>query len=560
MLLGSRVSFCAVLTFLSLAFPGFSQGETKENRFLAAANDPAIIQAAMAAEKVVAEARITGVTVPHHILAADLIARGIRAASGGDYDRILVIGPDHFRSLNAPFGVLTEPAQTAFGPLMQDQEAIAHLRASDLFEDVGSAPREHAIHTLTPFLQAMMPGIPVTMITTASRSQRRDWDGAVEILAPLLGPKSLIVQSTDYSHFLPRDVALLRDIETLGVIVANNPELVSTLSQPSHLDSKASQYLQMRLQERVHGARPMVVAHRDAHDYVPSDTGNGPTTSYFVTLYSDDPSGLSALSWEDHRRVVFGGDVFLGRGWSRVLETREAFDPILKDLEKRRGPGAFMVNLEGVLLEERPAGSNPVQHLMLAKSALAVLENMGVDAGNMANNHSHDFGSFGLEETFRLLDASGIIALIHNRIQEFGNIALLPLSFRRGYFADHPVIRQIEQLETVCDLATRKPVVVLTHWGADYTNRVGPLEKEALEVLANCGVAAVIGAHSHLASKQVTLHGGGRLQAVFSMGNLIFDQTGDDVSGALVELRQFEKGTIALRLIPIPNYYEMVVR
>jgi hypothetical protein len=39
------------------------------------------------------------------------------------------------------------------------------------------------------------------------------------------------------------------------------------------------------------------------------------------------------------------------------------------------------------------------------------------------------------------------------------------------------------------------------------------------------------------------------------MGNLIFDQTGDKVSGALVQLRSFRQGTIAPRIISIPNFF-----
>ena len=31
---------------------------------------------------------VTGISVPHHILAADLIARGLQAAAGNHYDRI----------------------------------------------------------------------------------------------------------------------------------------------------------------------------------------------------------------------------------------------------------------------------------------------------------------------------------------------------------------------------------------------------------------------------------------------------------------------------------------
>src|SRR5665647_1340965 len=41
--------------------------------------------------------RITGLTVPHHLLAADLIAGAFALASGQDYRRIIILSPDHFQ-------------------------------------------------------------------------------------------------------------------------------------------------------------------------------------------------------------------------------------------------------------------------------------------------------------------------------------------------------------------------------------------------------------------------------------------------------------------------------
>ena len=45
----------------------------------------------------------------------------------------------------------------------------------------------------------------------------------------------------------------------------------------------------------------------------------------------------------------------------------------------------------------------------------------------------------------------------------------------------------------------------------------------------------------------------------FSLGNLLFDQRGARSSSALIELRVFEQGTYATRLIPAPNLYEFAV-
>lgn len=528
------------------------------SRFLDAARDPRVIGAALDAEQVVADAHITGITVPHHLLAADLIARGVRAASGGQYDHIVLIGPDHFRSLNAPFGVLSGPVDTLYGPLKQHDSAVETLINHAMFEDVGAAPREHAIHAITPFLRALFADTPVTMLTTATHSRRADWDTAVEILSQIVTPRTLIVQSTDYSHFLPPQIAIQRDIETLAMIAANDAARVETLTQPAHMDSKASQYIQMRLQDRLHGAQPVIVAHRDAHDYVPEGNPNGPTTSYIVTLYTTDPSGAAQLNWPDQTRIVFGGDVFLGRGWREAVQDPARIAPILSDLRARVGDAAFIPNLEGVLLPERPAGANPIQHFMSARLVLPILQQMQLSAANLGNNHAHDFGSFGFEESQRILNGAGIAPLIHGQITEFHGLALLPLSFRMGYFADHPVIRDLYQLQIACAADTQLPLIILTHWGADYTNNAGAFERRALDDLAACGVAAVIGAHTHHASTDVMLDRTGTLQAVFSMGNLLFDQTGA-VSGALVELRRFAKGTVALRLIPVPNYFERLI-
>ena len=72
-----------------------------------------------------------------------------------------------------------------------------------------------------------------------------------------------------------------------------------------------------------------------------------------------------------------------------------------------------------------------------------------------------------------------------------------------------------------------------------------------------CGVSAVVGAHSHLASRGIEAPQGGEYQMTFSLGNFLFDQRGPRSSSALVELRVFELGTFATRLIPAPNLYEL---
>src|SRR5215813_12811824 len=116
------VALVALLQLLSTASVPGTDGQ--DNRFLSAAQDLAVVSQALEREREHAPwaMAVTGVTVPHHILAADLIARGILAAQGVHYDRVLIISPDHFRALNTPFGTTTSDLETVTGRLFADRE------------------------------------------------------------------------------------------------------------------------------------------------------------------------------------------------------------------------------------------------------------------------------------------------------------------------------------------------------------------------------------------------------------------------------------------------------
>jgi AmmeMemoRadiSam system protein B len=531
-------------------------GDGLDNKFLTEARDLGFVSRALERERLAIPARIvvTGVTVPHHLLAADLIARGMWAASGGTYDRVLIISPDHFRALKTPFGITTADLDTVTGKLIVDQRfARTMLHASNMFTDIGTAPREHGIHNVTPFIRAIFPQARVVAITTATQSTPTDWRAAVELLGGLMGTKTLIVQSTDYSHFLPIEAAILRDQETLAALASGDPEAMLPLNQPAHLDSLASQFIQMALQRKLHGASPIIIANRNAYEYVP---GSGPTTSYIVTVFSPEPERGGQLRYSDQTVMYFGGDTYLGRGWTQPTMQPSTMDWLVGQIKDFTHNFPLVINLEGVILEQQAAGANDIQHFMLAPLALPVLQKLGLAAVNLANNHAYDFGEEGLDQTASLLWAAGIPVLRHGVATDLGPVKLLPITFKRGYFYDHAVIRAVSQLDSICAMQGASPLIVLPHWGDDYVADPGPFEREVLDRLSKCGVSAVIGAHSHKASKRIELRSGGALQSVFSMGNLIFDQTGPDISGSMVELRIFRQGTIFLRIVPIPNFFD----
>jgi poly-gamma-glutamate capsule biosynthesis protein CapA/YwtB (metallophosphatase superfamily) len=311
----------------------------------------------------------------------------------------------------------------------------------------------------------------------------------------------------------------------------------------------------MSLQRTRYGATPVIVANRNSYEYAPTA---GPTTSYVVMVFTTEPERGGTQRYNDQAVFYFGGDTYIGRGWTDAAQRPATMDWLSHQIRHVTAGNPLLINLEGVVLERQPSGANTVQHLMLARLALPLLSKLRLAAVNLANNHAHDFGEEGLDQTAAHMEAAGIGVLRHGIISDIGALKVLPLTFKRSYFFDHATIRAISELEWICHLQGASPLIVLAHWGDDYTDTTGPFEKEALDHLAKCGVSAVIGAHSHRAAKGIELRAGGALQSVFSMGNLIFDQASPVVSGALVELRVFRQGTIALRIIPIPNFFAML--
>jgi poly-gamma-glutamate synthesis protein (capsule biosynthesis protein) len=253
--------------------------------------------------------------------------------------------------------------------------------------------------------------------------------------------------------------------------------------------------------------------------------------------------------------VYFAGDTLLGRYFEPALLDAGKTAAIVDDVRKMTGGAPLIVNFEGVVLDHAPIGQSPYMHVMLKDLALPVLTRLGVTAASLANNHAFDFGSEGLATSADALKQAGIVPLAARAVQDFGAFRLLALNFVGDQIGAEPRITDPAQLDFVCELDAAPPFVAFVHWGAEYTRAPGDLERRAAARLSTCGVVLTIGAHSHHHAIAIETVNGGEGQMLFSLGNFLFDQRRPDSSGALLEMRIFEQGTVASRVIPIPNYF-----
>ena len=186
------------------------------------------------------------------------------------------------------------------------------------------------MQALLPFAAYHFPQAKIIALAISLKAKQSDWDSLAETLAPLLTPQTLVIQSTDFSHYLPAAEARGKDQETLRVLSGGDPEEILGLREPEHLDSKAAQYLQLRLQRQVFQAGPTVIANRNSQEYTSEPVQR--TTSYIVQLYSAQQLTLAAAE-----RYCFAGDTFFGRAMATKLSRGEFQENLIAKVLKVTG-------------------------------------------------------------------------------------------------------------------------------------------------------------------------------------------------------------------------------
>lgn len=504
--------------------------------------------------------RLSGVTVPHHLLADRLVALGMKAASGFRYKRIVILSPDHFRQSEKPFATTTRGFSTVLGRVAADEEAARRLlAASDLVEESCLFGREHGVHALLPFVVHYFPDAEVLPVAISIRSKRRDWDALSEALAPLVDEDTLVLESTDFSHYLPHHAARLRDQQTLNVIASGSLDQLARLEQPAHLDSLGALYVQMRLQQEVFGAAPLVIANDNAQQYEEKQSES--TTSYMVILFGRFGPEFNDPSPDDVSIAYLAGDTNFGRAMKLALLDPEAAERVTDAVLSRTKGRPLVVNLEGVILPNVPHALDDMTLAMPEDLAIDWLKRLNVVGAGLANNHAHDLGPSGHAETTRALGAAGIPWFGQGEVLELPGLDVVGLSDLDTNGSPQVDLITNELLDRLVRADGSKPVVAYVHWGREYVTEPSPREIALADAMRLRSAAVIVGGHPHVASQGVVALGGGDAAMVYSLGNFLFDQTAArGSSGQLVELRVFSQGTVFVRTIDLPNLFDLAKR
>ncbi len=492
--------------------------------------------------------RPTGLILPHHLLVRQSMANAFASVRGGGYRRVVLICPDHYRLGSSPITVVNADFATPFGTVRSDDRLIRGLAkvpgvtASDVHY------REHGFGSLLPFLHEALPDAKVCILTLKANVTRLILDGLFEVLSREVDQDTLIVQSTDFSHYLTATVAETKDATSRDVLLSEDPARALTLVQPDHTDSIGAFYVQARLQREVFKSHPHILEHLNSQAF--ADHPVDRTTSYFVVAYTPDfPPDMKSRG---DGSILFTGDVMLGRGVAALAQRHGLDHPFTGLASQFQSATAVLINLEGPL--SPPLRPEAPLRFHFAPEFASAMASAGVTHASLANNHGLDQGPEGFVRTCNYLRESNITALGHpawNTKPAATSLNIGGRSLRLVAFnATEPYFQLKENSAFLRHLRSDAPqafIAVSIHWGQEFMSRAHTEQRRFAHAFIEAGADLVVGHHPHVVQDLERYRG--RIIA-YSLGNLIFDQWAKpEASRGLILKLQLKESL--LELIPV---------
>jgi AmmeMemoRadiSam system protein B len=187
----------------------------------------AIDELLAAAPEAKVQGLIQGVVVPHagYRYSGSIAARAFRLLQGLSYDWVVIIAPMH-HPYTAPVLTTAHAAyETPLGTIPVDHEVLEALSRRLTLIAVRNDP-EHSLEIELPFLQRVLAKpfslVPLMLRDQSSEAAKRIGAALAAVIGR--GTRTLLVASSDLSHFHPDTVARQLDSRIMELIAANDPE------------------------------------------------------------------------------------------------------------------------------------------------------------------------------------------------------------------------------------------------------------------------------------------------------------------------------------------------
>ncbi|MGN7469959.1 CapA family protein [Brevibacillus sp. SAFN-007a] len=258
---------------------------------------------------------------------------------------------------------------------------------------------------------------------------------------------------------------------------------------------------------------------------------------------ADNPAPAPVATPEPTVRLSFVGDVMMSGNVEKVVGEKGYAYPFTHVRELFLQDDYTIANLETPLTTRGTPADNKAYVYKSSPLAAPAMQAAGIDAVNLANNHSMDQGVDGLLDTFAALEEHRI-AYVGGGVDaarayapvfvEKNGIKLALLGFSRvipevGWFAQKNApglagtydpalaVTAIQQAKAQADL-----VVVIAHWGKEREDFPVAHQKELAKAYIDAGADLIVGGHPHVLQGFEQYRG---KWIAYSLGNFIFTRS-----------------------------------
>jgi hypothetical protein len=132
---------------------------------------------------------------------------------------VIIIGPSHHAWFDGVSIADVDSFATPLGNVALNAAIVAKLRQSPLVHSVPQADGpEHSVEVQIPFLQAVLPSFSIVPIVMGNVSPA----SVADLILPFISPTTLVVASSDFSHYHSNAEARTLDDESIRTILTGN--------------------------------------------------------------------------------------------------------------------------------------------------------------------------------------------------------------------------------------------------------------------------------------------------------------------------------------------------
>lgn len=231
----------------------------------------------------VEERRIVGGVVAHHLVVQDTLAKYFQNISNFPYTRVILLGPNHGEIGEAKVVTSSRGWDTPYGRVHADQEITNKLSDTCAKNDSYPLENDHALEVIMPYINVYLKGAKVVPLLLSGKLSKVEIDNLVACLIPNIDSNTLVLVSSDFSHYLKSDAAQVKDRETIALIKSWNLAKLLTLTS-DHLDSPPSLVTLLELMQALGVTNFEVFANTNASK-VMNTPYQATTTHFFLNYY-----------------------------------------------------------------------------------------------------------------------------------------------------------------------------------------------------------------------------------------------------------------------------------